>query len=132
MEEYFFSKFNEYLKSLFLEKDMQNNKEIILCEHIYNLRSQIKVLENKIRKVKKEKSIYIRWMLLQIQIKEKILDLPHYYKNLLNNEYKKGKIKNEEKIIKYKSNIIYKNPEEMIKQLKKYEDENINLINELN
>ena len=131
MEEYFLSKFNEYIKKLFFEKDMQNNKDIILCEHIYNLRSQIKMLENKKRKLIKEKNIYIRWMILQIQIKEKILNLPHYYKNLLNDEYKKGKIKNEEIILKYKNNIIYKNPEEMIEQLKKYEDENINLINEL-
>ena len=131
MEENFLSKYNEYFKSLFIEKDMQDNKDIILCEHIYNLRSQIKMLENKIKKVIKEKNIYIRWMILQIQIKEKMLNLPHYYKNLLNDEYKKGRIKNEEIILKYKNNIIYKNPEEMIKQLKKYEDENINLINEL-
>ena len=39
---------------------MQDNKDIILCEHIYNLRSQIKMLENKIKKVIKEKNIYIR------------------------------------------------------------------------
>jgi len=131
MEENFLSKYNEYFKSLFIEKDMQDNKDIILCEHIYNLRSQIKMLENKIKKVIKEKNIYIKWMILQIQIKEKMLNLPHYYKSLLNDVYKIGRIKNEEIILKYKNNIIYKNPEEMIKQLKKYEDENINLINKL-
>ena len=132
LEENFLEKFNEYLKSLFLEIDMQNNKDIILCEHIYNLRAQIKILENKIRKLKKEKFMYIRWMFLQIQIKEKILNLPYHYNSLLNDESKNGKVKNEEIILKYKNNIIYKNPEEMMKQLKKYENENINLINELN
>lgn len=130
----FFTKYYKYYRNLFLEKDNQNNKDIILCKYIYSLKAEIKLLENKIKKLKKEKNLYVKWMLLQIQIKEKILNVPQRYIKILNEEYKKNKNTNEETdiILKYINNIIYENPKEIINQLKKYENQNIKLVEKLN
>lgn len=133
-EEQFLTKFYEYIRALIIEKEYQNNKDIILCKYIYSLRTQIKFLENKITKIKKNKNDYVKWKLLQVQIKEKILNLPNYYITLFNDGYIKENITNEEKhkVLRYKNNIIFENSDELITQLKKYENNNINLIMKLN
>ena len=134
LEDKFLVKYNEYFRSILLDKENENNKDIMLCKYIYSLRTEIKILENKIRKLRNEKYIYERWMFLQIQIKEKLLNIPKNYILALRECNNNSKITNEEtnRILKYKNNIIYKNADEIIRQLKKYENENINLILKLN
>ena len=133
LEDKFLIKYNDYYRSLIIKKDRENNKDVNLCKYIYSLKYEIKILENKIRKLKNEKNIYVRWMLLQIQIKEKLLNIPKNYSLYLNEDIKDNKDINESnKFLKYKKNIIYKNPQEITKQLERYENENINLIMEFN
>ena len=127
LENKFLIKYNEYFRKLLIEKDNENNKDLLLCKDIYSLRSEIYILEKKIIKLKNEKNIYVRWMLLQIQIKEKMLKTPDNYISIVKNS-KNGK----NYTVNYLENIIYKDPDEIIRQLKRYEKENIRLIMKYN
>lgn len=133
-DEKFLVKYNEYIRSLVIEKDKLNNYDILLCKYIYSLKAEIKMLENKIKKIINEKNTYIKWMILQIRIKEKLLNLPKHYIEI----FKKGKNNNKiinpanYKLLKYTSNIIYNNPDEISLQLKQYENQNLKLVVELN
>jgi len=70
-----------------------------------------------------------------IRIKEKKLELPKYYKIILENkiESNKNELKNIskseiERILNYKKNLIYQDPEHMIKHIKIYENYDIDLL----
>ena len=133
-ENKFLAKYNELIRSVNIELDHENNIDLNLCTKTYLLRNEIKMLEKKIMKLTNEKNMYSKWMDLQILIKEKILGIPKEFIFVSYGNKNKFKIPNEknEIAIKYKNNISYKTPEDLIKQLKKYEDEDINLIKKLN
>ena len=126
-EDIFLEKYNDFFRKIMIIKDKENNNDLMLCKKIYSLRNEIKVLENKIIKLKNEKNIYVRWMFLQIQIKQKMINIPKNYKIII----KEGK-NSKNNMVNYLENIIYKDPDEINKQLKKYENENINLIKKYN
>lgn len=133
-DEKFFAKYNEYFRILIIEKDKLNNYDLLLCKYIYSLKSEIKMLENKIKKIINEKNTYIKWMILQIRIKEKLLNLPKQYIEILKEGKKNNKNINPEnnRLLKYTNNIIYNNPDEIHLQLKQYENQNLKLVIVLN
>ena len=76
-----------------------------------------------------EKNVYIKWMIFQVQINEKLLKIPNEYKEFLKIEnYKKLP----DKLLKYRKEIIYPSPEELIDKITSYENHNIKLMETLN
>jgi hypothetical protein len=166
----FFVKFGEYVKHLSNQREIEKLKSAGLLEEIIQLKNEIAQIQAKIRKIEIDKSNVIRWLYLQIQMKEKLLTLPkHYLKTIEetepshklhhehensdassftgNNSERTLKRRNtrkantlkklvtldeEEKIRQYKQNVIYPTAQEFLAQFKKFEDENINLINTYN
>ena len=122
LENKFLIKYQEYLASLYKEKDKQDNKDIILCTIIYGLRRDIKELDKKVKKLLFEKNTYIKWLLLQIQVKNKLLKLPKEYQTYLKLDNTKNLPKELQIYIK---NIIFPNPEDLINRIDYYENRNI-------
>ena len=122
LENKFLIKYQEYLASLYKEKDKQDNKDIILCTIIYGLRRDIKELDKKVKKLLFEKNTYIKWLLLQIQVKNKLLKLPKEYQPYLKLDNTKNLPKELQIYIK---NIIFPNPEDLINRIDYYENRNI-------
>ena len=146
----FLSKFTEYVKYLTLQREEEKTIDSGLVDQIIKLKNEILALENKKKKIDSDKASLGRWMYLQIQIKEKKLSLPFYYKLLLerednelysNNIFKTGisynllkSVSKEEKdrIMKYKYCIIYSNASDFLEEFIKFENKNILLIEQYN
>lgn len=122
LDEKFIHKYQEYLTSLYNEKDKQEKKDILLCTKIYELRREVKILDNKIIKLMSEKIIYRKWLLFQVQVNRKLLRLPKEYQELLKID-KNKKLPNE--LMEYIKNIIYPTPQDLIKRIEFIENNNI-------
>ena len=130
-ENKFLTKYNEYYRTINNERDHQNNIDLNLCEQIYSLRKDIKIIENKIIKLTKERNNYEKWNDLQIYIYKKILTIKK--KNIYASFKNKDNISNKmSENYKNSKNMIYETPEDLINQLKKCEDEDINLLKKFN
>ena len=115
----------KYISSLYKEMDKQDNNDNIICDKINKLKIRIYHLNKKIYKLLKEKNTYIKWMIFQVQIKEKIIRIPKNYEELL----KIGSgTKLPEQLLKYKKEIIFPSPDDLIDELKIYENNNIKLM----
>ena len=130
----FTQKYNDYLRHLNLEKERQINKDSVLYAFIYTLKTEIGKLEYKIRKIKNEKSRYIKWMIFQYQLKEKLVKLPKNYEILVEGNYNDEVMKDSIKeIINYiKTNNLYDNPEEIFSYIGRYEQINLELLKRSN
>ena len=118
----FIIKIRAYLTSLYNEKENEEKKVIILRTKIYELRNQVKILEKKLKTLLIRKNTYIKWILFQIQVRDKLLKLPKEYQEFLNiNNNKKLPIE----LVKYIKNAIYQTPEELINKIKFYENQYI-------
>ena len=142
----FLAKFTEYVKHLILQREEEKTIDSGLVDQIIKLKNEMLALENKKKKIDSDKASLGRWMYLQIQIKEKKLSLPFYYKLLLdrednelnsNNIFKTGisynllkSVSKEEKerILKYKES----NASDFLEEFNKYENKNILLIEQYN
>ena len=123
MNDNYIMKCRKFLNSIYKESDKQDDIDNKLCKKIVVLKKEIKLLEKRIQKKQEEKNIYLKWMLFQIQIKEKLLKLPKKYNNLLNPN---KNIELPAELIKYKKEIIYPTPELLFDQFKNY---NVMIIN---
>jgi hypothetical protein len=88
----------EYSKFINIKKDEEEKYDLELLNQIDTLKRQILSLTNRIRKIQAEKNNIIQWVLLQIKVKERKLDLPGYYIKVLElsfpkieNQRRKGK-----------------------------------------
>ena len=125
---------NECIKLLernYKKEVLKNNK---LIKKIEDIQNDIKNIELTINKVKNEKENIQRWILFQIQVKEKLITIPNYYniifedKNYLTNK-KKNLEKNTIEIIeKYKNKIIFENVNDFINEFVKIEDNTLQNI----
>jgi len=122
LDKRFVVKYQEYLASLYKEKDKLDKIDIILSTKLYTLRNEIKILEKQVNKLFIKRNTYIKWMLLQIQVKKKLLKLPKQYNIYLKNDNTTNLPK---ELIKYKNNIIYPTPQELINRIEAYENHNI-------
>lgn len=112
--ETFFNKFNNYVKYILLQKDIEKTNNQNLLTKIINLKYQISQLKIDIKNIKHYKSIIVKWIYLQISVYEKILSVPNYYKVIIEEtEEKYEKITN---IIQRKRSInqtLNKNEEKL-------------------
>lgn len=76
----FLIKISEYLRflSLKIEKEKFKNSELI--NKIRNYKYEIESINTKMKRIEYEKSNILKWLYLQIQLKEKKLILPDHYK----------------------------------------------------
>ena len=140
--EEFYPSFNEYIKRFEKQRDIEKQKDLKYLDEIYLLTKNISFLKTKINKCQNEKELLMKEVFLQICIKEKKLNLPEYYKDILLNNFNKNQIKEKygnninekelEKAFEYKNNIDI-NEEEIIREkLKRLENDNIELMNNYN
>ena len=120
----------QLLRQVEKEKIISNN---LLIDKNLLLR-QISKIQNNINKVSEEKNSIIKWIFLQIQIKEKTIKLPLYYKDIIENKMSldciQKKYRTKEKIIdekefnrvkEYRENLIFKSVDELYKIYKNME-----------
>ena len=79
----FCNKTADYLRFILKCKDFEKIKCLKLIQNVINLKSDIEQINNKMKKVELEKSNIIRWIYLQIKLKEKRLILPPSYKAII-------------------------------------------------
>jgi hypothetical protein len=110
-----------------------------MLDYINELNRKIASLKQKIKKIRYKLDTYNKLVSILICIKEKKLELPKYYKIILESkmENNKNELKNVskseiERILNYKNNLIYQDPEHMIKHIKIYENYDIDLLKRYN
>ena len=90
----FIDKLSEYIKFINSRIEAEKDESIALINKIIKYKNDVKQLENKIEKKIEEKNSILKWIYFQIQIKEKRICLPSYYKTIIEkNETKKEETK---------------------------------------
>ena len=138
----FMPKLNEYYRYIRNKKDIENQKNLLYINKIYLLKKNILFIKSRITKKQKEKEFLMREIFLQISIKEKRLNLPEYYKDILLNDYSYEQIKekygneiNKEeynRISKYIESLDVNNMEIIFENLNKLTNNNMELLHEYN
>ena len=113
----------KYLSKIYKDFDAEENTDNILCEKIIELKKIVNSLKKKIDDLLIEKYDCLKWMLFQIQIKEKLLKLPEQYQDF----FQISKML-PDNLIKYQKEIIYPSPEDLIDRITHIENNNINLM----
>ena len=130
----------EYSKFINIKKDEEEKYDLELLNQIDTLKRQILSLTNRIRKIQAEKNNIIQWVLLQIKVKERKLDLPGYYIKVLElsfpkieNQRRKGKadITKIAKLQPRKSKSIQFNKEKIKSMTTNTENNLNNVVNNL-
>jgi hypothetical protein len=81
--ENFFQKFSDYVRVLETQREIEKSKNTNLMEQIIKQKNELTQIETLIRKQLSDKNNIVRWIFFQILVKEKKLDLPSYYKSLI-------------------------------------------------
>ena len=85
LENNFVNKVGDYSKFISTKREREKIKQSLLRQKIMDLRKEIEQIRAKINKIEIEKKNIIKWIYLQIQMKEKILKVPQHYKNIITN-----------------------------------------------
>ena len=138
----FMPKLIDYYRYVQNRKDIEKQKNLLYINKIYLLQKHILFIKSRITKRQKEKQFLMREIFLQISIKEKKLNLPEYYKDILLNDYSYEKIKekygneiNKEeynRISKYIESLDISDMEIIFENLNRLTDNNMKLLNEYN
>lgn len=153
---------NEYVKLIEGKKDKERVKDNMLIEKIMQLRKDIQGLEHYKRELETEKINITRWIYLQIQIKEKKMELPMYYKTIIEEsqqqqyrhsimsmmkktsgrkksfksavqvELLNTPIEERERLLQYKRKLIFNSPEDINEELEKMKFKSLNLLKKYN
>ena len=119
----FLGKMTEYLKFLSINIRQEKYENSKLITKIRNYKNEIEIINAKIKRVEYEKSNIVRWLYLQIQLKEKKIILPNYYKSIF--EFNKNvnininKIKNNKKIFRKQQSLNQNDIKAENKKIKK-------------
>ena len=81
--EKFIQKFNDYIRELTNQREIEKEKNNNLIEEILKQKNEISQIENQIKKILYEKHNIVRWIFFQILVKEKKINLPSHYKLLI-------------------------------------------------
>ena len=81
--ESFFQKFSDYIRVLENQREIEKSKNTNLLQQIIKHKNELTQIETLIRKQLSDKNNIVRWIFFQILVKEKKLDLPSYYKSLI-------------------------------------------------
>ena len=135
----FLNKLEQYIRQMYNKITIEKDKNDKLLVYINNLKQKIRNIKLKIKKYKNnfdELNNYI-YMLICIEEKRKIL--PNYCKIIIENkidenkdDLKKLNKKEIERILNYKYILVDLGPEYLLNQIKRYENENIDLLNRFN
>lgn len=146
-----FDKYNSYIKHLLIKTDEERDICISLIKERERLKKEIIQLEAQIKKYNDEKKGILRWVLLQIQLKEHLPLLPPHYYTIIEKEdtnvYKQtvnlikpktigdlGLVSEKERkrIKEYMNNSVFNDVEEFDAELKKLEKKNLFMLKKLN
>ena len=83
LENIFTNKVGDYARYISTKREREKIKESLLRQEIMDYRKEIEQIRAKINKIEIEKKNIIKWIFLQIQMKEKKLNLPPYYKMVI-------------------------------------------------
>ena len=135
----FLIKFDKYSKQLFNKIKYEKNFDDKLIECINKISQKIMNLKLKISKINNNYNELNKYIYIFICIQEKKLQLPNYYKIIIENKIKenldelKNINKNEiQRILNYKKNITDLKPEYLDAYIKRYENEDLDLIKKYN
>ena len=132
----FYNKFLQYIRYIQQIKQYEKEQDEINVENIIKLKNEVSTLQAMIAKITLNNNSFNRWIYLQICMKEKKIEFPESYKQILES-------KNEDKeelilkfgedlfdhVMQYKNNIIYKTADEFLNQYISYENKNLELLN---
>lgn len=79
----FINKITEYIRFINSKKKFEKNICKLLYDEIIEYKNDIKNINQKIRKKLTEKNNILKWIYFQIQLKEKKLCLPSYYRTII-------------------------------------------------
>ena len=85
LESNFANKVSDYAKFISTKREREKIKQSLLRQEILDYRKDIDQIKAKINKIEIDKKNIIKWIFLQIQMKEKKLILPQYYKFIIAN-----------------------------------------------
>ena len=85
LENEFSNKVGDYARFISTKREIEKMKQSSFRQKIMDFRKEIELIRAKINKIEIEKKNIIKWIFLQIQMKEKKLKLPEYYKNIITN-----------------------------------------------
>lgn len=135
----FFLTLDKYSKQLFNKTKKEKEKDRQLIMIINTLKQQIINLKSKIHKIKNNYDDLNKYLYIFLCIKEKKLELPNYYKIIIENkmdekkdELKKINKSEIERILRFKKNISDLDPDYLFAQIRKYENDEIDLIKRYN
>ena len=103
-------KITDYMRFIYFKIEEEKKRENYLFNKIIKLREDIKHLNMKMKRKDLERSEILKWIYFQIKVKERILSIPSYYKEIIEN--KKKEIKNENmpnKVIRMSLKVSGKN-----------------------
>ena len=137
----FINKLNNYIKYLDNIRNIEKKKNLMFFKEKMEYKSQIEKISTEIEKLQIKKNKIIKWIYLQIQVKEKKLILPTYYKTIIESNkpeilamqgkfYDKNNFKRDEKKNISKSNSSKKKKYLMKRSISSLSknDKNFNLL----
>ena len=86
----FANKYAEYYKFILYYKDEEKRKCDMLENNKNKYKKEIMQLQNKIKKEEIERNTILRWIYFQIKMKEKKINLPEYYKKIIEEKIKRN------------------------------------------
>ena len=81
----FINKLGDYIKTINSQIEIQKAKNYFYINKIINYKNEIKQLNNKIKVINIFRKNILKWIYFQIQLKEKKITLPSYYRTILEN-----------------------------------------------
>ena len=138
----FIPKLFDYYRYIQNKKDIEMQKNLLYINKISLLQKNILFIKSRITKRQKEKQLLMREIFLYISIKEKKLNLPEYYKDILLNDYSYEQIKEKygneidkeeyNKISKYIESLDVSDMEIIFENINKLTNNNMELLDEYN
>ena len=89
-----------YIRFIFMKTDEEKKKEYYLVKKILALREEVNKLNLVLKKKESEKNKILKWIYFQIKVREKILLIPSYYKEIIEN-VKRREIQKENRPMKF-------------------------------
>ena len=89
-----------YLRFIFMKTDEEKKKVYYLVKKILALREEVNKLNLVLKKKESEKNKILKWIYFQIKVREKILLIPSYYKEIIEN-VKRREIQKENRPMKF-------------------------------
>ena len=98
IEKIYDKEYISYISFLKNNIEKENIKSMELINQKNGKLMEIRLIQNKINKIKENKKNLIKWLYLQIQVKEKLMKIPDYYKYIIEEELSLNEINKKKKI----------------------------------